>query len=139
MSLELIGLGYAADFSTIFEKPTETKATKQQPQLEHLAREFEEPTLISTKVRPKQGKYMILNVGKSHKIFHYVAPVGCDLVALRPNTNSMTASVAILIFGISRSIVGQTAAEISRYKKPNRYSTKGISNPLNPSVTKSRS
>jgi len=136
VSLELIGLGYTADLSMI-RHPSNKRQSKQQPQLEQLAKEFEEPMMMSTK--GQQGKYMILNVGKSHKIFHYVAPFGCELVALKPNTNSMT--VAILIFGISRSIVGQTAAEISRYKKPNKYNAKGISNSLNPSgtVTKRRS
>lgn len=133
VSLEVIGLGYSAELSMSLShgqgKPT---IFKQPPQLELLVREFEEPIKLSSTTTP-QGKYMILNLGKSHKILHYVAANACDLVALRPNTNSMT----ILIFGISRSVVSQTAAEISRYKGPNAYSTKGISNPLRPSVKKS--
>jgi len=144
-SLELTGLGYSAEISacSMASKPQ----TKQQPLLEcliHESRGLTEKPNSSTEPAGAEGcrigysdggRHTISNLGKSHKISHFVDTRSVDVVALRPNANSMT----ILIFGISRSVVNQIAAEISRYKKPNIYNAKGISNSVNPFTTKSRS
>lgn len=128
VSLELIGLGYAAEISGAAATPEARRTRpKQQPPLEQLASGFVDadpkPNTASNlgKVSPRQ--HMILTLGKSHKIFHFVDGKSVGFSFMKNKDNSMS----ILIFGISRSIVNQTAAEISRYKKPSVYNAKGIS------------
>lgn len=67
--------------------------------------------------------YIILNLGKSHKIYHYVDQKCVDVVPTKSKDNTTT----LLIFGISLSIIKQIAMEIGRYKRPNAHSPKGIS------------
>lgn len=63
-----------------------------------------------------QGSDLILNLGFSHQIFFKI-PEGIKIDVLK-NT--------IIISGISKELVGQTAANIRALKKPEPYKGKGI-------------
>lgn len=133
VSLELIGLGYTAEISaqSSASEPN-TRAKQRGLGLEQLVGGKPAASRREGGVFLERARHMILNLGKSHRIFHFVGSGAADLVCIRGRDNSMT----ILIFGISRSIVGQTAAEISRYKKPDIYNAKGINDARNSSVTR---
>ncbi|MBT3690549.1 50S ribosomal protein L6 [bacterium] len=63
-----------------------------------------------------QGKNLVLNLGFSHSI-EYNIPEGIDI---KVEKNLVTIS------GIDKQKVGQTAAEIRAFKKPEPYKGKGI-------------
>ncbi|MCA9309088.1 50S ribosomal protein L6 [Candidatus Saccharibacteria bacterium] len=63
-----------------------------------------------------QGSKLVLNLGFSHPI-EYEAPEGVSLAV-----DKMT----ITISGISKQQVGQVAADIRKFKKPEPYKAKGI-------------
>ncbi len=65
------------------------------------------------------GKKLTLSLGFSHPI-EYTAPDGVDIEIDKENKNLLKIS------GISKQKVGQTAAEIRSYKKPEPYKGKGI-------------
>lgn len=64
-----------------------------------------------------QGKKLNLQLGYSHEI-NYEIPEGVEIKCPRPT--------AIEISGINRGLVGQTAAQIRAYRKPEPYKGKGI-------------
>jgi large subunit ribosomal protein L6 len=64
-----------------------------------------------------QGKVLVLNIGFSHEV-RYEAPEGVTIKAEKPTILSVT--------GINKQQVGQVAAEIRGFKKPEPYKGKGI-------------
>lgn len=64
-----------------------------------------------------QGKTLKLSLGYSHDI-DYVIPAGITVVTPKPTE--------ILISGIDKQAVGQTAAEIRDYRGPEPYKGKGV-------------
>jgi large subunit ribosomal protein L6 len=64
-----------------------------------------------------QGKNLRLQLGYSHDV-NYAVPEGIDIKTPDPNT--------VEISGIDRQKVGQVAAEIRRWRKPEPYKGKGI-------------
>ena len=64
-----------------------------------------------------QGKILKINVGYSHDI-NYQIPEGINIKCQDPNT--------IEISGANKSQVGQVAADIRSYRKPEPYKGKGI-------------
>jgi large subunit ribosomal protein L6 len=64
-----------------------------------------------------QGKNLRLQLGYSHDV-NYPVPEGVDIKTPDPNT--------VEISGIDRQQVGQVAAEIRRWRKPEPYKGKGI-------------
>jgi large subunit ribosomal protein L6 len=64
-----------------------------------------------------QGKNLRLQLGYSHDV-NYPVPEGIDIKTPDPNT--------VEISGIDRQKVGQVAAEIRRWRKPEPYKGKGI-------------
>lgn len=64
-----------------------------------------------------QGKNLILNLGFSHQI-NYPLPEGIEASVERQSV--------ITIKGINKELVGQTAANIRSFKKPDPYKAKGI-------------
>ncbi len=65
----------------------------------------------------KQGKDLNLTLGYSHPVI-FTAPTGIDFDV--PNTNT------IIVRGIDKELVGQTAAEIRTKRPPEVYRGKGI-------------
>lgn len=65
-----------------------------------------------------QGQKLELNLGFSHPIL-YTAPEGIEL-AVDQNQNTITVS------GIDKQLVGEVAAQIRSFKKPEPYKGKGI-------------
>lgn len=63
------------------------------------------------------GKYVILNLGFSHAII-YIPREGVTIVCNKPTQ--------IAIQGTDKEVVGQTAAEIRGFKKPEPFKGKGI-------------
>ncbi len=63
-----------------------------------------------------QGNDLVLNLGFSHQVFFKI-PGGIKIEVLK-NT--------IIVSGISKELVGQTAANIRALKKPEPYKGKGI-------------
>ncbi len=63
------------------------------------------------------GSKLTLNLGYSHPIV-YDVPAGLKI--------TVTDSVKILIEGIDKQLVGEAAATIRRYKKPEPYKGKGV-------------
>jgi large subunit ribosomal protein L6 len=63
------------------------------------------------------GKILKLNLGYSHDI-DYEVPVGITIVTPKPTE--------IIISGINKQQVGQTAAEIRNYRGPEPYKGKGV-------------
>lgn len=66
-----------------------------------------------------QGKKLVLSLGFSHPV-EYTAPNGVDVAIDNEKKN------IIIITGINKQSVGQTAAEIRGFKKPEPYKGKGI-------------
>ena len=64
-----------------------------------------------------QGKNLRLQLGYSHDV-NFPVPEGIDVKTPDPNTVEIT--------GIDRQKVGQVAAEIRRWRKPEPYKGKGI-------------
>jgi large subunit ribosomal protein L6 len=64
-----------------------------------------------------QGKNLRLQLGYSHDV-NYALPEGIDVKTPDPNTVEIT--------GIDKQKVGQVAAEIRRWRKPEPYKGKGI-------------
>jgi len=64
-----------------------------------------------------QGRNLRLQLGYSHDV-NYAVPEGIDIKTPDPNT--------VEISGIDRQKVGQVAAEIRRWRKPEPYKGKGI-------------
>ena len=64
-----------------------------------------------------QGRNLRLQLGYSHDV-NYALPEGVDVKTPDPNT--------VEISGIDRQQVGQVAAEIRRWRKPEPYKGKGI-------------
>ncbi len=64
-----------------------------------------------------QGKNLRLQLGYSHDV-NYPVPEGIDVKTPDPNT--------VEISGIDKQAVGQVAAEIRRWRKPEPYKGKGI-------------
>jgi len=63
------------------------------------------------------GRELVLQLGYSHEIRHAI-PDGIEIACERPTR--------IAVSGIDRQQVGQTAAEIRAYRKPEPYKGKGI-------------
>lgn len=63
-----------------------------------------------------EGKNLVLNLGFSHSI-NFPIPDGIEMT---------TEKNTITIKGINKELVGQTAAEIRAFKKPEPYKGKGI-------------
>lgn len=64
-----------------------------------------------------QGRTLVLNIGFSHEV-RYTPPEGITIKAEKPTVLAIT--------GIDKQQVGQVAAEIRGYKKPEPYKGKGI-------------
>lgn len=64
-----------------------------------------------------QGKDLVMQLGFSHEV-RYPMPQGIEIKAEKPTLISIT--------GFDRQKVGQVAAEIRGYKKPEPYKGKGI-------------
>jgi large subunit ribosomal protein L6 len=64
-----------------------------------------------------EGRMLRLQLGFSHDI-EYPIPDGIDIVCERPT--------AIAVTGVDRQKVGQVAAEIRAYRKPEPYKGKGV-------------
>ena len=64
-----------------------------------------------------EGKELVLQLGYSHDI-HYPVPDGITIACERPTQ--------IAVSGIDRQQVGQVAAEIRGFRKPEPYKGKGI-------------
>lgn len=64
-----------------------------------------------------EGKDLVLQLGYSHEI-HYPVPEGISIACERPTQ--------IAVSGIDRQRVGQVAAEIRGFRKPEPYKGKGI-------------
>lgn len=66
-----------------------------------------------------QGKKLVLSLGFSHPV-EYTAPTGVEVTIDAEKKNILT------IAGIDKQAVGQVAAEIRAFKKPEPYKGKGI-------------
>jgi len=66
-----------------------------------------------------QGKKLVLSLGFSHPV-EYTAPAGVDVQIDAEKKN------VLIITGTSKQAVGQVAAEIRSFKKPEPYKGKGI-------------
>jgi large subunit ribosomal protein L6 len=64
-----------------------------------------------------QGRDLQLTLGYSHEI-HYPIPVGITIVTPKPTE--------IVVSGADRQKVGQVAAEIRQFRKPEPYKGKGV-------------
>lgn len=64
-----------------------------------------------------QGSDLILSLGFSHDIV-FSAPQGVTITCATPTQ--------ISVFGADKDLVGQTAAEIREYRKPEPYKGKGV-------------
>ena len=64
-----------------------------------------------------QGKNLNLSLGYSHDVV-YQGPAGVTIVTPKPTE--------IVISGIDKQVVGQVAAEIRGYRKPEPYKGKGV-------------
>lgn len=64
-----------------------------------------------------QGNTLKLNLGYSHDV-DYVAPEGVTVTAPKPTE--------IIVEGIDQQLVGQAAANIREWRKPEPYKGKGI-------------
>lgn len=64
---------------------------------------------------------MVLSLGFAHKV-NYLVPEGIEMkVEQDPKGNTV-----VIISGISKELVGEVAAKIRAYKKPEPYKGKGI-------------
>ena len=66
-----------------------------------------------------RGKKLVLNLGYSHPI-EYAFPDGIDI------TVQTGKSLFVVVSGIDKEKVGQTAAEIRAFRKPDHYKGKGV-------------
>lgn len=66
-----------------------------------------------------QGKKLVLNLGHSHPI-DFQAPEGIEFSQDEKNKNLLTVS------GIDKQLVGETAAKIRSFRKPEPYKGKGV-------------
>ncbi|MFC1809468.1 50S ribosomal protein L6 [Candidatus Omnitrophota bacterium] len=64
-----------------------------------------------------KGKMLVLDLGFSHQI-EFTPPEGVTL--------TVTSPTAIVVEGIDRQAVGQVAADIRKFRKPEPYKGKGI-------------
>lgn len=64
-----------------------------------------------------KGKTLSLNLGLSHEV-NYDAPEGVELKVTKPTE--------IVVSGIDKQLVGQVAANIRKYRKPEPFKGKGI-------------
>ncbi|KLO22631.1 50S ribosomal protein L6 [Marinitoga sp. 1197] len=64
-----------------------------------------------------QGSKLVLQLGYSHPI-EYLPPEGITIEVPAPNK--------VIVKGINKYLVGEVAAKIKRFRKPNVYSGKGI-------------
>lgn len=68
-----------------------------------------------------QGQKLTLNLGLSHPVYHEV-PVGISVAVDKdPKGNDM-----VVLQGIDKQLVGEQAAKIKSYRKPEPYKGKGI-------------
>lgn len=65
----------------------------------------------------KQGKKIVMNIGFSHPV-EFEEPEGITLTCPTPNE--------IIVAGIDKTVVGQTAANIRKYREPEPYHGYGI-------------
>ncbi|MGQ0813404.1 MAG: 50S ribosomal protein L6 [Gemmatimonadota bacterium] len=65
----------------------------------------------------KKGKHLVVTVGYSHPV-EYPEPAGISLTTPAPTT--------IVIEGIDKQKVGQVAAELREFRRPEPYKGKGI-------------
>lgn len=65
------------------------------------------------------GRVLEMQLGFSHPV-HFELPEGIELTFAEKNNNIFTVS------GIDKQLVGQTAADIREFKKPEPYKGKGI-------------
>ena len=63
-----------------------------------------------------QGKYLVLQLGYSHEIY-FEPPEGIEIIANKTE---------ITINGINKQLVGEVAAKIRSFRKPEPYKGKGI-------------
>ena len=66
-----------------------------------------------------QGNKLVLNLGYSHPI-DYMIPEGIQVAMDADKKN------VIIVSGIDKQLVGQTAAEIRSFRKPEPYKGKGV-------------
>jgi large subunit ribosomal protein L6 len=66
-----------------------------------------------------QGRKLILSLGLSHPV-EYRIPEGITITQDEKNKNLLT------VQGISKQLVGQVAADIRAYRRPEPYKGKGI-------------
>ncbi|HMR00906.1 MAG: 50S ribosomal protein L6 [Candidatus Gracilibacteria bacterium] len=66
-----------------------------------------------------QGRKAVLSLGFSHPV-EYEAPEGIELAIDKDKKN------VIIVSGIDKQVVGQVAAKIRSYRKPEPYKGKGI-------------
>ncbi len=64
-----------------------------------------------------KGKILSLNLGLSHEV-NYEAPEGVEIKVTKPTE--------IVVSGIDKQLVGQVAANIRKYRKPEPFKGKGI-------------
>ena len=64
-----------------------------------------------------EGGKLVLNLGYSHPI-HYEAPAGILIQATTPTH--------VVVTGFDRQLVGQVAADIRKFRKPEPYKGKGV-------------
>lgn len=68
-----------------------------------------------------EGRTLVLSLGFAHKV-NYQIPEGIDMkVEQDPKGNTV-----VFISGISKELVGEVAAKVRAYKKPEPYKGKGI-------------
>lgn len=63
------------------------------------------------------GRDLVLSLGFSHEI-NFPAPIGVEITCTSPTQ--------ISVFGADKELVGQTAAEIRKYRTPEPYKGKGV-------------
>ncbi|HTW28609.1 MAG TPA: 50S ribosomal protein L6 [Acetobacteraceae bacterium] len=64
-----------------------------------------------------QGKNLVMNLGYSHDVV-YAIPDGIKITTPRPT--------AVTVEGVDKRLVGQVAAEIRGFRKPEPYKGKGV-------------
>lgn len=64
-----------------------------------------------------KGKTLSLNLGLSHEV-NYDAPEGVEIKVTKPTE--------IVVSGVDKQLVGQVAANIRKYRKPEPFKGKGI-------------
>ena len=72
-----------------------------------------------------QGSKLTLQLNHSHPI-EYEVPDGIDITIERPETVQNQPEIPLIVSGISRQQVGQVAANIRDFQKPEPYKGKGI-------------